>query len=458
MAYREESSKQAPGFLKRVTNSIREMVGVSKLKSIKDIRSSENVLYQGYLRKRNTGALGKAMEKMNFRWKRFYVIITDQFIYYYQSDMSSKLVGKFSLYGYNVVKRLSPDAEAKIPDNAITVEHASRDPSCKNYFFAASHDAECLVWVRAIRSGLLAANSRLICDASNSSSSRASDNLEDPIYPSESFLKVQDSDTYSDVDSNCSDYSTIKDIDISEPPVRPPKKTLASPITSPTESYIDFDNNKALHQQIATKRIPLPPVPHENNNKPVTPSPPPTPSSHRPHGISSPPIVNRKELEAAVGRHNRQIVTSVPSDVAPIPNVFEPPKPPTKPKPGQKPVLHVKPRVQSEKIYWNGAKEEGSRVIKAASRGMFLVRRGTDGRLVLVFSGDGGSHHSLHINQYRDGRMGLKPETTAQEADRFEDLQKLIAFYKEHDIHLQNGAVKITLTKAHHECEERIDL
>lgn len=34
---------------------------------------------------------------------------------------------------------------------------------------------------------------------------------------------------------------------------------------------------------------------------------------------------------------------------------------PTRPPISKKPVQFVKPRVQSEKIYWNGSKEEGTR-------------------------------------------------------------------------------------------------
>ncbi|KAF6034358.1 SH3BP2 [Bugula neritina] len=159
----QKASKQSTSFIRKLTKLF---IDPAKQVGIKDIRAKETVLHQGWLRKKNTSMVGKARDTMNMKWNMFYVLVTEKSIYYFKNETASSFVGKFSLFGYNVVKRVPIDVNsnnsAKWPEQSIMIEHASGDPSqYKTYYFACAHYDEWKTWMQSIRKALIKANDSL---------------------------------------------------------------------------------------------------------------------------------------------------------------------------------------------------------------------------------------------------------------------------------------------------------
>ncbi|KAF6034360.1 hypothetical protein EB796_007335 [Bugula neritina] len=142
-----------------------------------------------------------------------------------------------------------------------------------------------------------------------------------------------------------------------------------------------------------------------------------------------------------------------PAPGKPIPPANKPVLPAKKPVPSankplmpvNKPILPVKPRML-EKIYWNGSKEDATRVVRESNKGTFLIRWGSTGnQKVLVVSDGGGESHSLKINEFSNGQMGLKNEALSSDLEKFSSVDALVKFYKETPINLRSGAVEIKL-------------
>ncbi|XP_041371048.1 SH3 domain-binding protein 2-like [Gigantopelta aegis] len=107
-------------------------------------------------------AYGSWLRKRSFRnkvklfcWPRVYVVSVDGCVYYYNSEISKRPTGSFSLYGYNVIQRAN-DIPKKDAPWAFKIVHTHVE--YKTYYFTASSEKEMKEWMKKIKSEMKRAN------------------------------------------------------------------------------------------------------------------------------------------------------------------------------------------------------------------------------------------------------------------------------------------------------------
>ncbi|XP_059141033.1 SH3 domain-binding protein 2-like [Physella acuta] len=178
--------------------------------SAQDLIKMKAAIKYGLLRKKNSKlTIGK--------WPYRFIVLVKEAVYVFHDENSKTASNRFSLTGYNRVKR----EDSKSHDWCFVIVPAQKKQSVKSQFFACVSDQERKDWMRAIKNQIYASNNVQIPELGGLLSSLGNEeeynDLESIVFPPE------DKNIDNDTDSDFSDSS-----DEFEEPVAPVYKTKRS--------------------------------------------------------------------------------------------------------------------------------------------------------------------------------------------------------------------------------------
>lgn len=186
--------------------------------SAQDLIKMNAAMKYGLLRKKNS--------KLTFgKWPYRFIVLVREAVYVFHDENSKTATNRFSLTGYNRVKR----EDSKSHDWCFAIVPAVMDKSVKSQYFACVSDQERKDWMRAIKNQIYASNNVQIPELGGVLSSLGNEeeynDLESIVYqPGEKNIDI-------DTDSDFSDNS-----DEFEEPVTPVYKTKRSQSLPPVPS------------------------------------------------------------------------------------------------------------------------------------------------------------------------------------------------------------------------------